>query len=354
MLEKRLIELLTRKMAGELSSSELVELNEIFSIYPEALEEEEIFNQIWNSEVFKEDVSLFYEQHKKKYGDVLLFNEVKRSPSATIKWSKYYKYFSVACVFITAIILVYFVYQPLSGQNSYKHIIVGKGVRKMVLLPDGTKVWLNADSKLSYDPQMNNTGTRHVTLEGEAFFDVTHDKEHPFVINANKVSIKVLGTSFNIKAYTNDKKCETTLIRGSVELTLNDGSKQKIILKPSEKLALIEDGEEQRDLKKEDKPFKGKTLLIEHINLVKVEDKEYVPETSWTENRIMFENETMQEIAVKLERWYNVKIGIDNKEIGSYHFTGSFTNETIDQVLQAMQLVKSFNFKTNNNDITIY
>ena len=68
----------------------------------------------------------------------------------------------------------------------------------------------------------------------------------------------------------------------------------------------------------------------------------------------MFENETMQEIAVKLERWYNVKIQIENKEIGRYHFTGAFTNETIDQVITAMQLVKYFNFKINNNDITIY
>jgi ferric-dicitrate binding protein FerR (iron transport regulator) len=68
----------------------------------------------------------------------------------------------------------------------------------------------------------------------------------------------------------------------------------------------------------------------------------------------MFENETMQEIAVKLERWYNVKIAIDNKEIGNYHFTGSFTNETIDQVLTAMQLITPFKVKTNNNDIIIY
>lgn len=353
MLEKRLIELLTRKMAGELSSSELVELKEMLSGCPDAVQEEEIFKQIWNSKVLTEDVNFFYERHKKKYGDVLLFNEVKDSPASTIKWRKYYKYFGAACVLIIAIVFSYVVYEPLPGKDSYKQIIVGRGIRKTVLLPDGTKVWLNADSKLSYNPQMTKAGSRFVTLEGEAFFDVTHDNKHPFIINANKVSIKVLGTSFNIKAYTNDKKCETTLIRGSVELTLNDDSKQKIILRPSEKLAIIE-GDEQKDVKSKTTPHKGKTLLIRHISHVKVEDKEYVPETSWTENRIMFENETMQEIAVKLERWYNVKIRIDNKEIGSYHFTGVFTNETIDQVLTAMQLVKSFNFKINDNDIAIY
>ena len=353
MVEKRLIELLTRKMAGELSSSELLEFNEMMSVYPDALQEEEIFKQIWNSKIPTEDVDSFYERHKKKYAHALLFVQGKDRFPATMKWRKTYTYLAAVCIVILASLLFYFVYDPSSRKDSYKQIIVGKGVRKMVLLPDGTKVWLNADSKLSYDPQMNNADIRLVTLEGEAFFDVMHDKKHPFIINANKVSIKVLGTSFNIRAYSNDKKCETTLIRGSVELTLNDGSKQKIILKPSEKFALIE-GAERKDLKREDTLYQGKTLLIEHINPVKVEDKEYVPETSWTENRIMFENETMQEIAVKLERWYNVKIAIDSKEIGSYHFTGSFTNETIDQVLTAMRLAKSFNFKINDNEITIY
>lgn len=352
MLEQRLIELLTRKMAGELSSQELAELNEILETYPHTIQEEEIFKQIWNSKVVDEDVHFFYEQHKKKYGDALFFNEVKSSVPQTTRRSQYYKYFAAACIPLAAILLGYFFYEPSSNKKSYKEIIIGKGVRTIVVLPDGTRVWLNADSKLSYDPQMNEMG-RHVTLEGEAFFDVTHDKKHPFIINTNKVSIKVLGTSFNIKAYATDKKCETTLIRGSIELTLNDDPTQKIILKPSEKLAVIEN-DERKDVSSDDKPHKTKTLLIEHINPVRLEDKEYVPETSWTENRIMFENETMQEIAVKLERWYNVKIQIENKEIGRYHFTGAFTNETIDQVITAMQLVKYFNFKINNNDITIY
>ena len=352
-MEKRLIELLTRKMAGELSSSELVELNEILSVYPEAHQEEAIFKQIWDSKVLPEDVNFLYEQHKKKYGDALLFNELSDTSPATMKWKKHHKYLAAAGILMIASFLIYFVYDPLPDPDSYKQIIVGKGVRKKVLLPDGTNVWLNADSKLSYDPKMNNADMRLVTLEGEAFFDVVHDKKHPFIIKTNKVSIRVLGTSFNIRAYTNDKKCETTLIRGSVELTLTDDSKQKIILKSSEKFGLIEE-DEQKDLKKENTPSQGKTLLIEHIDPVMVEDKEYVPEISWTENRIMFKNETLQEIAVRLERWYNVKIAIDNKEIGSYHFTGSFTNETIDQVLTAMRLIKSFNFKINNNDITIY
>ena len=352
MLEKRLIELLTRKMAGELSSTELIELNDILSSYPAALQEEEIFNKIWAFKPEAEDVALFYERHKNNYKEALVFEDEKHS---NIAKTRLIRYRLLAVVSILAIIISvgFFGYQNSFSKDSFKQIIAGKGVRKLLTLPDGTKVWLNADSRLSYDPEMAAANQRLVTLTGEAYFDVTHDKQHPFIINANKVTIKVLGTAFNVKAYPGDAKCETTLIRGSVELTINDGSKQKFILKPSEKMALI-DEEEGKCAEGNEHPRKGKTLMIEHITPVTIEDGEYLPETSWTENRLVFENETLKEIALKLERWYNVKIRIETPEATDYHFTGSFTNETIEQVITAMQLIKPFKFKINNNDITIH
>ena len=353
MLEKRLIELLTRKMAGELSSNELLELNEILSSYPEALQEEEIFRQIWNSKPEVEDVALFYERHRNEYRDALVFAGEKHFTSGPKNRLIRYRLFAVASILAIIIIVGVFGYQNSFSKDSFKQIIAGKGVRKLLTLPDGTKVWLNADSRLTYDPEMTGAKQRLVTLNGEAFFDVAHDRQHPFVINANRVIIKVLGTAFNVKAYPGDAKCETTLIRGSIELTINDGSKQKFILKPSEKIALI-DEEDKKYEKESEHSQKGKTLLIQHITPIAGEDGEYIPETSWTENRLVFENETLKEIALKLERWYNVKIRIENPEATNYHFTGPFTNETIEQVLTAMQLIKPFKFKINNNDVTIH
>ena len=353
MLEKRLIELLTRKMAGELSSTELLELNDILLSYPEALQEEEVFKKIWDFRPEEEDIAHFYERHKNEYKDALVFEEEK--PSLIVSKTRLinYRFFSVATILATIVIVGIFGYKNSFSKDSFKQIIAGKGVRKLLTLPDGTKVWLNADSRLSYDPAMTEVKERLVTLTGEAFFEVAHDKLHPFIINANKITVKVLGTAFNIKAYPGDAKCETTLIRGSVELTVNDGSKQKFILKPSEKIALIDEDDDNKT-KENDHLRKGKTLLIENIVPVAAEDGEYIPETSWTENRLVFENETLEEIALKLERWYNVKIRIENPEATDYHFTGPFTNETIEQVLTAMQLIKPFKFKINSNDITIH
>lgn len=353
MLEKRLIELLTRKMAGELSSNELLELNNILKSYPEALQEEEVFKKIWDVKPEEEDIALFYERHKNKFRDLLGFTEDKHE--APVSKARLIRYRFLAAAIVIALVVTIGLLASKSSipKNSIKQIIAGKGVRKLVTLPDGTKVWLNADSRLSYDPKMIEASERLITLTGEAFFDVADDKQHPFIINAEKVTVKVLGTAFNVKAYPGDARCETTLIRGSVELTINDGSKQKFILKPSEKIALI-DEEDENDTKGNHSAPKGKTLLIEHITPVKLEDGEYIPETSWIENRLVFENETLKEIALKLERWYNVKIRIENPEAVNYHFTGPFTNETIEQVLSAMQLIKPFKFKINNNDIIIH
>ena len=358
MPENRLIELLTRKMAGEASDEELHELEEILSDYPDAIYTEDIFNQIWNSNVKEEDVNFFYKKHRKKYQDQFEAVDTHESFVPRESWFKKHR-FSAAAIF-TLLALTssgYYIFSSTQKTtvttSEYTNIVAGKGIRKAVTLPDGTKVWLNGDSKLSYDAKMNEGDTRTVSLTGEAFFDVAHDKEHPFIIRTDKVSIKVLGTAFNISAYPNDNKCETTLLRGSIELTVNDDSKQKFLLKPAEKFALIKE-EKEKPSDNNIHHHQGGTLVIEHLTLVKVANKEYVAETSWTDNKLIFDNESLEEITAKLERWYNVKITISGQSIGKYRFTGAFENETVEQALTALQIIKSFNFKINQNDVTIY
>jgi transmembrane sensor len=223
-----------------------------------------------------------------------------------------------------------------------------------VKLPDGTSVFLNSDSRLSFDANMNEKNERAVELEGEAFFDVVHLTGRPFVIHTNKVLIRVLGTSFNVKAYPNDKKSETTLIRGSIELLTMEGSRQKFILKPSEKFSLIERRGKSSGNLNGNKDKDSSTLLIENVAPVKLANKEYVPETSWTENKLIFENESLEDLAPKLERWFNVRINVVRKDPAGDRFTGAFANETIEQALSAMKLIKPFNYTINEKNITIY
>jgi ferric-dicitrate binding protein FerR (iron transport regulator) len=213
-------------MAGEATESELHELDELLSEHPDAIYTEDIFAQIWNSKVKEEDVNYFYRKHKKKYQDQFESTESLEAFAPRESWLKKHRFAAAAIfTFIALTSSAYYIFsstQKTITTPSEYHIVAGKGIRKAISLPDGTKVWLNGDSKLTYNAKMNEEDTRLVSLTGEAFFDVAHDKEHPFIIRTDKVSIKVLGTAFNISAYPNDKKCETTLLRGSIELTVND------------------------------------------------------------------------------------------------------------------------------------
>src|SRR5690606_31670859 len=118
-------------------------------------------------------------------------------------------------------------------------IVAERGVRKQLVLPDGTKVWLNADSRLVYDGLLEGD-TREVRLEGEAYFDVTRNVNRPFIITTDKISIRVLGTTFNVKAYPDDARTEATLISGEIELSVNDRPREKILMQPNEKVAVVD------------------------------------------------------------------------------------------------------------------
>jgi ferric-dicitrate binding protein FerR (iron transport regulator) len=232
------------------------------------------------------------------------------------------------------------------------------GSRRSLLLPDGTHVWLNAGSRIHYDSDMLQKDARIITLSGEAFFDVARDKDRPFIIHTSKIAIRVLGTAFNVKAYPQDRVTETTLMGGSIELTINSKPYQKIILKPKEKFALID---ETRDSLRT-QPVRPATavrsnpekLVVQDVVPVEVEDKEYVKEVAWIDDNFVFQNETLEELAPKMERWFNVHIHVDNARVGNLHYSGIFHKETIDQALTALQLIRPFNFKITDNHVFIH
>jgi transmembrane sensor len=124
-----------------------------------------------------------------------------------------------------------FLFISKQSENTQLVFISKKGTKNKMTLPDGTKVWLNADSKLTLAKQFTGP-TREVRLSGEAYFEVAHDKNHPFIISANAIKVKVLGTVFNLKAYPDDEDTETTLIQGQVEVSIDGQSSSRISLKP--------------------------------------------------------------------------------------------------------------------------
>jgi ferric-dicitrate binding protein FerR (iron transport regulator) len=200
-------------------------------------------------------------------------------------------------------------------------IEVPPGQMSSIVLPDGTKVQLNSGTKLSYSGKFN-AGDRTVGLEGEAFFDVSNDPEHPFVIKTNALDFKVYGTSFNIQAYPDDKEINTTLIEGSLGIIGKSGS-ELMKLVPGEN-ATYREGD--------------KKLFVSKVNLDLY--------TSWKDGLVTFRNEKLKDIARKIERWYNVEIVIKNNQLGEELYIGTILkNKPVDQILEVLSLTSSLKYR---------
>ncbi|MEH6306770.1 FecR family protein [Olivibacter sp. CPCC 100613] len=360
MNDNRIIVLLTRKMAGEINELEQEELTGLLAENPEALYYEEFVKELWSkSTVYDSAAEAFYLRHKARHQHTFNFNrqddnenkidsEREKRQSTKRKWIFYSAAASI--MFILFVGFFWNSYMENNIVNEKIEIVAEKGVRKQWVLPDGTKVWLNADSRLSYS-DFKNKKLRLVNLEGEAYFDVAKNKNKPFIIKTEKISIRVLGTAFNVKAYPNEQKTEATLIKGAIELSVNERPKERIVLKPSEKIAVV-NPEKTVDPKK--KQANSLIVTIGSLSRVHMEDREYIQETSWIDNKLIFKNETMEELIPKLERWYNVNIQVNAPKVKTYRYTANIAGENITQLLNAMQLIKSFQYKIEGNEIIIY
>jgi len=236
-----------------------------------------------------------------------------------------------------------------------EEVLARAGTRTKLLLPDGTQVWLNSNSKLRYSNEFNTT-TREVALEGEGYFDVAKDTKHPFIVHASSIDIKVLGTSFTIRSYPQDETIETTLLRGLIEVSRKDNpNTARVILRPNEKLVF-----NKRSVPSTLTPNNGTTHPIAAppsiaVNTIRndIPDSDKV-ETAWMYNRLVFKGDSFKELAAKMERWYNVKITIRDTSLYNCHFGGVFADETVEEAFKALQLTTAFTYKINGNEIELY
>jgi ferric-dicitrate binding protein FerR (iron transport regulator) len=240
---------------------------------------------------------------------------------------------------------------PVDSPMQYEIAQVSKpGERKSFQLPDGSKVMLNAGSSIKISKDFNHK-FREILLEGEAFFDVAHNAQKPFIIHTLSMDVKVLGTIFNVKAYTADKIEETSLLSGSVEVTIKNKNNQKIILHPNEKIILPVDfaadpGQKQPAIKPVE--VKAESYKISGLTHNPVDSS--LDEVSWVENQLTFNGNSFDEIAVRLERWYNVSISFEDEEVKEYRFTAIFDKKNISQVLDALQLSRHFTYRTEDGN----
>jgi ferric-dicitrate binding protein FerR (iron transport regulator) len=217
---------------------------------------------------------------------------------------------------VTSLFFFYRQGRPSADEQFSTHVVSNpRGVRSQIVLPDGSKVWLNAESSISYKIPFD-VNVRNIKLTGEAFFEVEKDKQRPFRVESGKVDVMVLGTRFNCKAFPEDTIVEVVLAEGSVKLNSTGSSAGKeFILKPGER-AVINNMTSQATISSE--------------NIAK-----YI---SWHEGKIVFDECPLSEVARRLERWFGTEVTIEDPEISNYQISTTFENESLRQIGTLLEL----------------
>ena len=356
MLTDRLAELIARSLSKEATPAELEDLALHFQAHPEDQYFREILVNYWNSrrENFKEEDDLFYDLH---FNHILALADAKAAPQAEIveieesarpriRWAKR---LSVAAI-ITGIVFAgaFFMFRP--GKKTKASVplqneqIASRGARTKLQLPDGSQVWLNSETKLTY-PDKFDESSREVRLEGEAYFDVVKDANRPFVVHTSGIDIHVLGTDFNVKSYASEPTIETTLIRGRVEIVQqNRPDAEPKILRPHMKaiyLKPVVTETKAADIKPSINKSPMKAAMVLTTLPTNMADTS-IAETYWVYNKLVFDGEKFIEIAEKMGRWYNVKIKFKSDKVANTALHVSFTYETLEQALEALRISEKF------------
>ena len=229
-------------------------------------------------------------------------------------------------------------------------VVVPYGSKSQMTLPDGSKVWVNAGSKISY-PSDFGVASRNVYLSGEAYFDVVKMEEIPFYVNTDVLKIKVYGTAFNVKAYTDDNCVETTLDRGAISIIRNDAPDREITVEPKQKITILRNTQKPSVSLTSANAANTSSKPLENLNVQILKNTEVI--TAWKDNRLVFNQEPLWSLAKQLERRYNVQIKFNNEKIKSLRYTAAIKEMPIDQVLEAISLSSPISYRIKGTEVTL-
>jgi ferric-dicitrate binding protein FerR (iron transport regulator) len=349
-MSERFFEIVIKDLAGDSTPEEGQELKHIMSEDAVAARQYELFRMYWaqnhhdhiDSRRLFSNVQMRISEEEKKadtYDVEPLMTPVRGR--GRLVWMS-----GVAAA--VALLITAGVYYYNSQHDRMVAKLTSKGEKSTFMLEDGTRVTLNADSKLEYAADFPQ-GSREVYLTGEAFFDVHGDAQNPFVIHTNKMDIKVLGTAFNVKSYPNETSTEATLLKGAIEVTVADNPTEKIILKPSQKV-VVSDYDSTRK-----KSVALKDVVPSLTTMTYFQQKDtMIMETSWLQNKLTFQDEDFPTLARRMERWYNVSIRFSGDRRKLLRFTGILEGETVAEAFHALNLTENFSYRIEDSTIVIY
>lgn len=214
----------------------------------------------------------------------------------------------------------------LSAMNT---ITVAAGQQVSLKLPDGTMVWLNARSEMVY-PAVFSGSKREVRLDGEAYFEVEHNRKSPFVVHTQQCDIEVLGTKFNVEAYSDSKDFTTSLMEGSVRVKANAGLPTSVLLRPDQEV-YMKDG---------------------RLQVSPIDDYDHF---RWREGLICFKNVNFNELMVRFEKCYGIPIVVENNNLEEYACNGKFRiSDGLDNALRILQEDAGYTFERNEDNSIVY
>lgn len=259
------------------------------------------------------------------------------APSRTLKFPTSYRV-AASLILVATFTFLFYRYgeDMMATFSKVEQVAVGTepGMQKQVVLPDGSTVWLNASSRLSFPARFGNT--REVSLEGEAFFKVKPDKKKPFIIRTGNFFTTVLGTSFNIKAYTGDKQIRVSVATGKVAVSVTD----TVLHKTHSLATLVRD--QQITYFPETNSFRTENVLPDHFN-------------GWINGQLVFKRTDVMEVASTLSRWYNKKVEVSGYVPGTAcTFTANFKTDTpLHDVLETLSITQKMSYSIEGEKVVI-
>lgn len=355
----KILELLAKQMGNAASEEELAELEHLLQQYPnhqplvailQSIQSKKLKQPAQNEDlVVKEG----WEKLQQKLHEIkTVAPEPAITPvgrklfARTMKWT-------AAAALIGLVLLAVLLYQKTTknspvnpGANTFATLqeAVPHGKPEKKTLPDGSIVWINAGSKISYTTEQN---IRSVHLEGQAYFIVHHDAGHPFIVHAGNIAVKALGTEFNVLAYPGEDHVEATLIKGKVQVTMEEKPDQKIILSPYEKFTIVN----QRIAVKNKVPRNEISYEVKPVKVLPALNE--VTEVAWMQDKLAFQNEPFFILAKKMERRYDVHIVFQNEAIKKETLSGIFENENIQKAMRVLQMTTPFQYRMRGDSIFI-
>lgn len=351
--------IIARKLNGEASAQEEQELIDLLREDEDLQQQYELLERIWKekSNNIKEEDNLTTTSIISR---IICRAAVESDDAETLnrrKRQRRRRSISLTAVLLVCLIAAGWFWKSNNMSSVAKRnlatetIITQNGSRTRSILADGTIVWLNVGSKLICENDFNGA-TREVRLEGEAFFDVVKQSNRPFIVHTSGIDIRVLGTAFNVKSYPEDKNVETTLYRGLVQVKRPEDAADKAIpLTPNHKLIIPKQAAIEATKLSENKRLSAKERALPVVLPIDSTKKESERiETAWVYDRMEFWKDNFEDVAKKLERWYNVTIVFADEKTKQLRVTGTFTKETVEQAFAALKVAfPMINYQINKN-----